>query len=56
MFQALLALLTILKRWIHAVRGPKPTPDDLDGACPVCDHPFGLSNHMCIGAVTRIGA
>jgi hypothetical protein len=54
MFETLQALSTTLKGWVHAGRGPTPTPYDLDGACQVCDHPFGLSNHMCIGAVTRV--
>jgi hypothetical protein len=54
MFQALVALSTTLKGFVQGGRGPRPTADDLDGACPVCDHPFGLSNHMCIGGVTRV--
>jgi hypothetical protein len=30
------------------------SPDDLDGACPACDHPFGLSKHVCIGGDNRV--
>jgi hypothetical protein len=53
-----------LTNWIHAGRRSMPrsydpspydqSPSDLDGACPACDYPFGRSNHVCIGAVTRI--
>jgi hypothetical protein len=54
MFQGLLTVLTTRKAGVHAGHGSTPTTDDLDGACPACDHPFGHSNHMCIGAVTRV--
>jgi hypothetical protein len=47
------ALLSISSRLTHRVDTPKL---DDDGACPACDHPFGGSNHMCIGAVTRVAA
>lgn len=50
---ALLGLSARLINW-----GPEnraPVLDD-DGACPVCDHPFGDLSHMCIGAVTRMAA
>ncbi|WP_170292418.1 hypothetical protein [Mycolicibacterium grossiae] len=29
-----------------------PVPAD-DGACPICDHPFGHMRHACIGADVR---
>jgi hypothetical protein len=54
-----LTLKARLNNRIHAGRRPMPMPYDqslydLDGACPACDHPFGHSNHVCIGAVTRV--
>jgi hypothetical protein len=64
MFEALPALTARLTSRHHAGHrpfDPSPydhspydrSPYDLDGACPACDHPFGLSDHICIGAVTR---
>jgi hypothetical protein len=53
---ALTAKLTSLVHEGHRPYDPSPydqSPSDLDGACPACDHPFGISNHICIGAVSR---
>ena len=33
-----------------------PAIGDDDGACSVCDHPFGDLSHMCIGAAPRMAA
>jgi hypothetical protein len=38
---------------VSAGRGPKPTKDNDDGACSICDHPFGDLMHFCIGADLR---
>jgi hypothetical protein len=54
MLEALLIRVSHLLNRAHAEQGP--LLDDLDGACPVCDHPFGSLSHSCIGAVTRIAA
>jgi hypothetical protein len=37
-----------LTHWLHIHHRSEPL-DDCDGACPVCDFPFGEMNHMCIG-------
>lgn len=49
----LLGLSSRLPHWNH--RDPAPVLED-DGACPVCDHPFGDFSHMCIGAATHLAA
>jgi len=28
--------------------------DDCDGACPVCDYPFGELRHACLGAPSTV--
>jgi hypothetical protein len=64
MFAAPLARTVRLTRWVHTGSRSVPRlydsspynhqdPRDLDGACPACDHPYGQSNHICIGAVTH---
>lgn len=42
----------LLTSWVFVGRGSKPFVDD-DGACSICDHPFGDSMHFCIGADLR---
>jgi hypothetical protein len=54
MLEALLIHAKRLFSWLHDDH--QALPDDLDGACPVCDHPFGSLSHTCIGAVTRLAA
>ena len=54
MLKALLIRVSRLLARTHVEQGP--LLDDLDGACPVCDHPFGSLSHSCIGAGTRIAA
>jgi hypothetical protein len=53
MFEALVSFSLRIIGVAHADRTPAPLDD---GACPICDHPFGLSNHMCVGGPTRIAA
>jgi hypothetical protein len=43
----------LLTSWMFMGRGSKPLVDDDDGACLICDHPFGDSMHFCIGADLR---
>ena len=43
----------LLTSWMFMGRGSKPLVDDDDGACSICDHPFGDSMHFCIGADLR---
>jgi len=37
----------IIGRWFKG--GKRTKPADLDGACPICDHPFGDRAHACLG-------
>lgn len=43
----------LMTSWVFMGRGSKPPVDDDDGACSICDHPFGDSMHFCIGADLR---
>jgi hypothetical protein len=43
----------LLTSWLLAGRGSTPSLDDDDGACSICDHPFGGAVHFCIGADLR---
>jgi hypothetical protein len=55
-FEMLMALSDKLTVLVRAVRGAAPMHDDLDGACPACDHPFGSSSHVCFGSITHAAA
>jgi hypothetical protein len=54
MFQAVLGRKPLLTGWLHTAHTTVAMDYDLDGACPACDHPFGGSNHLCLGPVSRI--
>jgi hypothetical protein len=54
MFQSMLARKPLLASWLHTGRASVAMDYDLDGACSACDHPFGESNHLCVGPVSRI--